>query len=205
MIVHDVQQGSQEWHALRAGKPCASEFSKLITSTGEPSKSLQGYAITLAAELYAGKPVDAWEGNGHTERGKLLEPDAKARYAFVHGYDLVPVGFVTDDLGRYGCSPDSLLGNDGLVEFKCLKAENHVKALLYHRKHRKCPPDYVQQTQGQMLICERQWCDLIFYHPDLPMLTIRQEPDEVLTAALMAQIEIVVAERDRILSEIRAI
>ncbi len=76
MKKHDVEQGSEEWYALRAGKPTASEFSKLITSKGEPSKSAATYAITLAIEAYAGGPVDAWEGNAHTERGKNLEAEA---------------------------------------------------------------------------------------------------------------------------------
>ena len=44
-IIFDIEQGSDEWHALRAGKPTASEFSKLVTSKGEPSKSMADYAI----------------------------------------------------------------------------------------------------------------------------------------------------------------
>lgn len=202
MIVHDCEQGSPEWFALRAGLPTASEFSSLITSTGEPSKSMPGYAITLAAEKYAGKPVDKWEGNSHTERGKLLEDDARSWYAFVKDRTITKVGFVTTDDGRYGCSPDSFVDDNGMLEIKCLKAENHVKALLYFRRHGKCPPDYVQQTQGQLLVCGRQWCDLLFYHPDLPSLVIRIEPRSVLADALLAQIDCVIAERDRVYSEL---
>lgn len=202
MIVHHIEQGSPEWFSLRAGKPTASEFSKLITSTGEPSKSLQGYAITLAGEMYAGKPLDAWEGNAYTERGKLLEEDARRAYAFLHDVEPVTVGFISDDAVQYGCSPDSLIG-DGMLEIKCLKAENHIKAILYYRKHRKCPPDYVQQTQGQMMVCERGWCDLFFHHPDLPQLIIRQERDETIIKALSEQIHNVINERDKILEELR--
>ena len=202
MIIHDVIQGTEEWHALHVGLPTASNFSMLITSTGEPSKSMPGYAITLAAEKYAGKPVDAFAGNGYTDRGTLLEPDAKSSYAFARDVEVVPVGFVTDDLARYGCSPDGLIGTDGLAETKCLKAENHVKAILYYRKHKKAPCEYIQQTQGQMFICERAWCDLVFYHPDLPLLVIRQERDEKLIEAIKAQIDCVIAERDRVYAEL---
>lgn len=203
MKVHDCDQGSEEWHALRAGLPTASCFDKLITSTGEPSKSLSTYAITLAAEKYAGKPVDAWEGNGHTERGTLLEPEAKNMYAFMEDHEVQPVGFVTDDANTYGCSPDGLIGNDGLAEVKCLKAENHIKALLYIKKHNKCPPDYVQQTQGQIFICERNWCDLVFYHPELPSKIIRQERNEEIIKSLKTHLAIVIAERDRVLMELK--
>lgn len=203
MIVHSCEQGSPEWYSLRAGLPTASEFSKLVTSTGETSKSLPGYAITLAGELYAGKPLDAFEGNGYTERGKLLEVEARSAYAFLHDEEVTQAGFVTDDLKLYGCSPDGLIGKDGLTEFKCLKAENHIKALLYYKKHGKCPPDYVQQTQGQIYICEREWCDLAFYHPDLPFLVTRQHRDEVLIEAIKGAIEQVCSERDKILAAIR--
>lgn len=202
-IVHTCDQGSPDWFAVRAGKPTASCFDKLITSTGEPSKSLGGYAITLAGEMYAGKPLDAWEGNAYTERGKLLEDEARKMYAFLHDVEPEIIGFVTDDATQYGCSPDSLIKSDGMLEIKCLKAENHIKAILYYRKHKKCPPDYVQQTQGQVKVCERAWCDLYFYHPDLPKLIIRQERNESLILALSDQIQIVINERDKILKELR--
>lgn len=205
MIVHEVLQGTTNWMALRAGMPTASEFSKLITSTGEVSKSLQGYAITLAGEKYAGKPLDAWEGNGYTERGKLLELEARTAYTFIHDAAVEQVGFVTNDDMQYGCSPDGLVGTDGLVEFKCLKAENHIKALLYYGKHKKCQPDYVQQTQGQMMICNREWCDLMFYHPDLPKLVIRQHRNDVLHALLLSAINQVIVDRDDIYYAIDAL
>lgn len=204
MIVHECAQGTAEWHSLRAGKPTASCFDKLITSTGEPSKSLAGYAITLAGEMYAGKSLDSWEGNGYTERGKLLEDEARLSYAFFHDVKPVQVGFVTDDSLLYGCSPDSFIGDDGMLEIKCLKAENHIKAIMYYRKHKKSPPDYVQQTQGQLLVCGRTWCDLYFYHPDLPALTIRQEPIKEVMEPLLDQIANVIREREKILLELRA-
>ena len=203
MIVSDVEQGSDAWFSLRAGKPTASCFDKLITSTGETSKSLSGYAITLAGEMYAGKPLDAWEGNAYTDRGKLLEDEARKMYAFLHDVEPVKVGFVTNDKQLYGCSPDSFVGDDGMLEIKCLKAENHIKAILYYRKHKKCPPDYVQQTQGQIMVCERQWNDLFFYHPDLPRLSIRQYPDKEIIKSLRSNIDAVLKERDKILSEIK--
>jgi hypothetical protein len=204
MIVHNVEQRTPEWYALRLGIPTASEFSKLIQADGKPSKSLSTYALTLAAELFAGKPLDVFEGTAWTDRGKELEAEALRLYAFATDYPLTPVGFVTDDAKNAGCSPDALVNGDGLAEVKCLKAENHIKAILYHQKHGHCPPDYVQQTQGQLLLCERQWCDLIFYHPELPLLTIRQEANSEIQNALIEGISEVRAERDRVFAALRA-
>lgn len=203
MKIHDVEQRSEAWFALRAGMPTASEFSRIVTSTGDPSKSASGYAIQLAAEMFAGKPVDAFEGTAWTERGRELEDEAIARYEFQTDLETVPVGFVTDDAGMIGASPDRLVGEDGLLEVKALKAERHIQAILYFEKHGHCPPDYVQQTQGQILICQRQWCDLCFFHPELPSLTIRQTRHIVFGERLLRAIATVISERDDVLAKLR--
>ena len=206
MKTHDVEQRSKEWHVLRAGKPTASGFSKMLTSKGEPSKSMEGYAHSLAAELFSGKPeLDAWEGNQFSERGKVLEEEAITWYEFTRDETVVPVGFVTNDEETLGCSPDGLIGNDGLIEVKCLKAERHIEVVLYHKKHGKCPTSYFQQTQGQMLICERKWCDILFYHPDLPSLIIRQEPDFAFHAAIIRQANATIAARNDILKTLQGV
>jgi len=129
VIVHDVAQGTDEWHALRAGLPTASEFSKLVTSKGEPSKSMTAYAMELAGELYAGRPLDAWEGNKYTERGHEIEHEARLAYA-MRGEPVEEIGFVTDDEGLWGCSPDGLVGEYGMIEIKCLP-KKHISVLLY--------------------------------------------------------------------------
>jgi hypothetical protein len=203
MRLHDVEQRSPEWYRLRLGIPTTSEFSSLVTPTGKPSKSASEYAVTLAAELFIGRQI-GWDGNGWTERGREMEHQAVSLYEFANDCELHRVGFITDDDGTVGCSPDGLAGDDGMVEIKCLKAENHVRAILHHQAHGTCPSDYVPQTQGQLLICQRRWCDLVFYHPELPMLTIRQEPDPNIQAVLQEQIPVVIKERDRVLVALRS-
>lgn len=205
MRVHNVEQRSPEWYAARCGIPTASEFSSLVTSKGEPSKTLPRYAKTLAAEKFSGRTLDAWEGNQWTERGKELEAEAIRLYEFAHDFTVSPVGFVTTDDGNAGCSPDGLVGDDGLVEIKCLKAENHIEAILYYQKNGRCQTDYVQQTQGQIWIAERKWCDLLFYHPVLPLLVIRQTPDTAIHAALASGVRAVIKERDAILDALKSI
>ena len=50
MIILDHEQGTEEWFAARLGKPSASNFGKLITATGKPSTSADGYINQLIAE-----------------------------------------------------------------------------------------------------------------------------------------------------------
>lgn len=199
MIIHDVEQRTQEWYDLRLGIPTASAFSKIITSQGKESKSLSDYAATLAGEKFSGKELEAWEGNQWTERGKELEVDAKEYYEFTNDVMVNEVGFITNDNELAGCSPDGLVNEDGMVEFKCLKAENHIKAIMYHNKHNKAQPTYIPQTQGQMFIAERKWCDLVYYHPELPTLIIRQTINAEFCTTLAELLIKVVDERDRII------
>lgn len=199
---HDVEQGTDAWFALRAGTPTASEFDKLVTGTGKPSTQLSGYAATLAAELYAGRPLERWEGNHATARGHEIEPEARAAYEFLHDVQAVQVGFVTNH--GAGCSPDSLIGDRGLLEIKSQMAKGHVETLAYYRKHQKAPPGYLPQVQGQLLVCERDWVDLSFYHPDLPGLIVRVERDEAYIRALLVGIRAVLAERDELVEMLRA-
>jgi len=201
--LHDVEQGSDAWYSIRRGMPTGSEFHRIVTSKGEESKSLYDYALTLAGEIYAGKRLDGFEGNLYTERGKVLEPEAIAAYSFLTDSVVDKVGFVTLDDGTCGASPDGLVGDDGVVEIKCLKCENHIKAILYHRKNGVCPTDYVQQTQGELMVTGRKWNDLVFYHPNLPMLVIRQYPIQEVLDGLKSGISKLIEERDRVVKILR--
>ena len=203
MITYDAPQGSPEWVAARFGRPTASNFSRVVTSKGAPSTSLQGYAAELAGELFAGKSLDAFDGNYYTRRGQDTEAEAREFYAFTTDAVLADAHFVTLDDDTAGCTPDAFVGDDGLLEIKCLKAERHIAAVQYHSKHGKAPTDYIQQTQGQLWITGRAWVDLMFYHPDLPPLTIRQTHDVAFIAALKAGVAAVIAERDTILASLR--
>ncbi len=205
VIIHDVPQKSPEWHNLRMGIATASSFDKLITTTGKPSKQLSGYAIHLAAELYVGRPIHMWAGNVWSERGKELEDHAIRLYEFANDCDVRKVGFVTTDDGAAGASPDGFCGDDGMIEVKCLSVDNHIAAILHYQKTGTAPADYIQQTQGQLMICERSWVDLTFYSPDLPLLTIRQTAIPEIAAVLQQQIQAVVTERNAILTTLRSL
>ena len=201
MIIHDVEQNSEDWDLLRCGIPTSSAFSKLLTVAGAPSKSMGEYAAQLAGDLYAEKALDAWSGNEWTERGHDMEDSGRAYYENTFENRVVSqVGFITDRHNRIGCSPDSIVDEDGLLEIKCLKSTRHIAAIRYYEKHGKAPTDYFMQIQGQMLVTGREWCDLLFYHPELPALLIRQLPDIVIMSKLEVQIDAVIAERDIIVT-----
>lgn len=204
MIIHDVEQNSDEWLNLRCGMPTSSGASKLVTSTGAPSKSMLDYAEMLAGELYAGGTIDDFAGNKHTERGHELEDEALDYYSFITGNNVEKVGFITNDDLTAGSSPDGLVGNDGLVEVKCLGYKAHIKAIRYIKDKGKIPTTYIAQKQDQMLICERKWCDSIFYHPKLPSIIHRDKPNNDVIFGLIAQKVKLIKERNIVLEILKS-
>lgn len=200
MIIHDIGQRTDEWFRLRRGMPTASKFKLIVTSSGEISKQYKTYAITLAGEKYSGKSLDIWGGNDYTKRGTLLEPEAASWYEIVCG-DTDEIGFITDDSISFGCSPDRI-SSTGLVEIKCLKAENHISEILKIKNTGQCPADFYAQIQGQLLITGKDVCDLVLYHPDLPSIIHPVPSDFKFQSSLKAGIKMVIEERDSILNKL---
>jgi hypothetical protein len=205
MIIHDVEQGTDEWHKLRAWRPTSSEFGKLVTGTGKPSTSLNAYANKLATAKYLdsiGKKIEsAWQGNQFTERGHELEPVSRADYEMIHQVAVTEVGFITDDLMRWGTSTDGLVGEDGVVEFKNLIETTFFEALVYWAKNGRTEPKYMPQCQGALMITERAYCDLVLYNPEFPEPIIQRiEPDLAFQATLKTQLTACIIERDRLLN-----
>ena len=157
MKIINCEQRSEEWFEARRGLFTASDFSSLLTPTGKPSKSIKGLVLTKVSEELS---LNLEEGfsSYYMEKGKELEEEAKLAYQAEHFVRVDDVGFVLCD--GYGCSPDGLVGDSGLLEIKCLKGNNHIKALLELDK------SYLPQVQGQLLVTGRSWCDLFFFNPN---------------------------------------
>lgn len=181
MKVYNVEQGSDEWTALRAGLPTASEFSKIITpKTHTLSASASSYAVKLAVEIILGCPLEAdLNHNQDVQRGIALEEVAAQSYEFETAETAQRVGFITDNAGTYGASPDRLIGEDGLLEIKCPRPEKHAHYML-----NGFGADYFVQVQGQLLVTGRRWCDRYSYCPGLRPYTERVERDEAFLKAL---------------------
>ena len=184
MIILDHEQGTEEWLAARLGRPSASNFSKLITATGKPSSSADGYINQLIAELITGESGPFYI-NAHMERGNLLEPDAREMYEFISGNDTLEVGFIVDTTFSYGCSPDALVGSDGGLELKCPAANTQV---AYLRDPTAGVKKYWQQLQGCLWVTGRDWWDFMTYHPDLPHTLVRVERDNAYIANLAEEV-----------------
>lgn len=179
------EQGTEGWLRDRLGCPSGSNFSKLITSTGKPSTSAEGYINQMIAEKLMNNMASEVKVTEWMTRGTELEPQARSFYEFASGNDVVEVGFCKADDWEYGVSPDGLVNDDGLLEIKCPAPSTHVGYL----KSNKLPSTYKQQVMGQLLVTERQYCDFMSYHPDMPALIVRVERDEPYIDLLRIELE----------------
>lgn len=163
--MENITQGSEAWHQLRLGKITASRINDVVAQikTGEAATRAD-YRIDLANERLTGEPEESFT-NAHMERGTELEPFARSAYEIKTGVFVAQVAFVDHPrLKNTGASPDGLVGNEGLIEIKCPKRKNHVKALL----DKKVPSKYINQMQWQMACTNRLWVDFVSYCPELP-------------------------------------
>lgn len=176
----NCEQGSPEWFAARLGIPTASEFSTVMAK-GE-GKTRRTYLLKLAGELLTGEPMESYS-NPHMERGKEQEAEAREAYELMRDIDTHQVGFIVN--GDKGCSPDSLIGDDGGLEIKTALPHIQVERLLKG----ELPAEHRAQVQGNMWVTERQWWDFVSYCPRLPLLIVRVKRDEGYIATLAGAVK----------------
>lgn len=190
MKVFDVIQGTPEWAQLRSGIPTASQFHRIITPSGEPSKMAEMYMFELLAERLLGEPTVEYTSHW-MDRGSEFESEAVNFYEFTTDTETQKVGFILNDAGTVGASPDRLVGENGLLEIKVGKPSTHIGLLL---KSGKAYEEHRIQTQGQLMVAEREWNDLMAYNPGLSPVIYRVEREEkfirMLDAALKAFCEV---------------
>jgi len=174
MKVVNCEQGSPEWYAVRVGIPTASNFDKLLTARGEQSKQMEKYLYTIAAEKVSGIKSEIFQTPAMLH-GIETEAEAVQFYELSTGQETETVGFCLDDSGLFGCSPDRLIGDKGLLEVKCPQPQTQVAYLLSPEDLER---DYFQQVQGQLFITGRLWCDLLSYSRGLKPVIRRIEKDE---------------------------
>lgn len=186
MIIHDVEQNSDEWYALRAGIPTASCLTKILTPKGLTySQQAQDYENQCVAERLTGQCEEMFTGNYCTERGKEYEEQAANVYELLTDIKTRAVGFVTNDDGTFGCSPDRIAEGQTGLELKCPGAKAHVGYLLGGT----LPEQYKLQVQGSIYLTGFPFWDFMSFHPDLEPFWIRVYPDLAIHEAIAKGLE----------------
>ena len=157
MKIHNINQNTPEWLEVRRLKMTASHAQAI----GNAGKGLETYIWELLAESECINFDSERYTNPHIERGHELEPLAREMYELQTGQKVEQVGFVELD-EHTGCSPDGLVGDNGMIEIKSQSNVVHYKCI----KTKEIDSKYMWQMQMQMYVCDRQWCDFVSYNPN---------------------------------------
>ena len=180
MKIHDLEQGSDEWFALRRGRLTASQYDtvfnqktmKLNLATSENHMDgVLGEMKCAEEDRPVFKPTYAME------RGTRLEPVARLDFELRTSIDVTEVGFVTNEAfgDHIGCSPDGLVdGGKGGIEIKCPMPKAHVRYL----RMGVLPKAYRAQVHGCMAVCEADYWWFTSYCPNFKDLTLKVYRDE---------------------------
>ncbi|MDB6134212.1 MAG: Exonuclease [Verrucomicrobiales bacterium] len=186
-VFAEVEQGSIEWHRMRAGRATASAFHRIITPKGKLSAQSEDYIDYLIGSGFMPEHEE-FMGTKWTGRGTALEPQGRAAFEQMTGLRVETVGFVTRDDYVAGCSPDGLIrGPDGRyaagLEIKSKSPHVHVG---YIRKG-VLPDDVKVQVHGCLAITKLPVWHLFCYFPGWQPLHIPVERDgftQLVSAAL---------------------
>jgi putative phage-type endonuclease len=200
-----IIQGTPEWFAAKRGNVGASHISDIMATTKSGySASRKNYAAQLIVERLTGETAESYT-NAAMQWGIDTEPLARQAYEERMFVEVVQVGWVQVQGMRAGCSPDGLVGDDGLIEIKCPNTATHIDTLLTGKIDRK----YILQMQWQMFTTGRVWCDYVSYDPRLPdnLSYYRQRVmrDDAMIDEIVAEVNKFLAELDEMEKKLREV
>jgi len=213
MKIHDCIQRTPEWHAARAGVFTASDFAPFIVNSGKVADNARRKAILK--NIRDTQEKDQWEikeelaeermmeYNIPVQRGNALEDEAREYYQAKTGNVVAQVGFITDDEGHIGCSPDGLIIGDNAVaipacyikglEIKCPMPNTHLGWLL----DGTLPEIHKYQVHGSMIVTGlSEWVFLSYCPGEAPLLLTVQR--NTFTEELAAGLRNMVREKQEI-------
>jgi putative phage-type endonuclease len=198
-IIRGIDQGTEEWHALRAGMPTASNFGKILAK-GQ-GKTRRAYMIALLAERLTGTPVDSYS-NAAMEWGTQTEPQARAVFELIHGVEVEQVTMVLRDDGLVGASPDGLIPGSGL-EIKCPTTPVHIETVLSG----EMPSSHAPQVQGCIWLAEVDTWQFMSFDPRVPghsrEFVVAVARDDKFIAALSDEVDRFIEEMDALECRLR--
>jgi len=157
ITVHNFEQRTEEWQAIRVGKIGGSNAVGVTTDA-----RMKTLLYTVLSEIAVGSAEEIFTSNA-MQYGIDTEPEAIARYEMEEMLKVASIGYITNSDYKYaGLSPDGVVGENGAVEVKCLLPKNHVKIIVEN----KVPTEYLPQLAWYFLInTDLEWIDFVSYCP----------------------------------------
>lgn len=187
MEVFDFEQYSLPYWNTRRGVPTASNANRICTpKKNELGSGAETYINELIGEVmrYSWPPPMSDYMTKQMEEGHINEPQNRMRYEIEVDMSVTQVGFCKSDCGRFGCSPDGLVGEDGGLELKNPQPATQVAYL----RDGGLPEAYKPQVHMSLIVTGRKWWDFFSVRHGFPSLLVRVEPDAY-TEKLRANLE----------------
>lgn len=164
----DVQQGSDEWLAARAGRVTGSNASYVISkenASGGETAGKVNYRMQLAIERMTGKPMMDDFQSKHTRHGTEWEPIARIVAEQETGLVFRETGFLRHTTKMIGVSLDGDADDfKTILEIKCPKPKTHVSYLQAD----KLPAIYRAQVMHSLYVTGAEQCIFVSYCDDMP-------------------------------------
>ena len=202
IIVDDIEQGSERWVSDRLGKVTGSKVSAVMSKGrgSAPSKTAETYLFELIAERLTGEPKPFFI-NDAMKHGTETEPQCRAMYELKNDVEVREIAYFQEGDYLLG-SPDGLVGDDGLCEYKCPDTTTQLKRALTD----DYAADYKPQIQFLLWISGRKWCDFVSFDPrlncDAGYLQQRVKRDEPYIEEMKTKIAAFVANMNEILTKL---
>lgn len=201
-----MEQRTEEWFKARLGKVTASRVADVLakTKTGV-SASRANYLTELVVERLTGQQAELYM-NDAMQWGTDTEPQARMAYEAHKSVLVDEVGFIDhSSIAMFGCSPDGLVGDDGLIEIKCPNSKTAIETILSG----KAPSKYIPQMQTQMAVTGRAWCDFVSFDPRLPedlqLFIVRVNRDDEYIANLEKEVSAFLQEVDETVTKLKGL
>jgi len=194
-----TSQGSDAWIKQRLGKVTASIIHKVYSN--KPTLTKTNLMNALAMERLTGRRMKNIKTVDMT-RGLNTEPYARAAYEEATQRKVSLVGFIPHpSIENAGASPDGFVGDEGLIEIKCLNIRNHNQII----KNKKIPKQYFYQIQFQLACTKKYWGDFVAFNPDADeaIYIERVLPDKAIMDDLHTKINFLLLEIEGIYQHIK--
>ena len=172
----ELIQGTDDWHALRAGRFGASGIKDILT---KPRAKKDADKLSAGAKTKAqGKAFEAllgasapFQGSAATDWGNEWEDKARLSYEEETLTDVSEVGYIEYGADA-GVSPDGVIYDESkLIEIKCpYNQHKHLENCLHivdNESFKKLRPEYFYQVQYQMMVSGYKECDFVSFDPRL--------------------------------------
>jgi hypothetical protein len=207
VIIEGLVQQTPEWLQHRVGCATASRVKDIVKrlqrasngrEKGDYAQSHYDYVDDVVIERLTGRATERGIGSLHAvEWGIENEPLARTEYEIRQNVTAMPIGLAMHpEIEWFAASPDSLVGDDGLIEIKCLASHNHLEIITSGQ----IPEEHLPQMLAEMSCAERKWADFVAFDPRFPphlqLFVKRLHRDDKLIAAMEAEVESFLGEVD---------